>query len=51
MGRLSLGMQLGIILAAFGICFFLLLAFLGYIGQPPKPIIVDQKLIDQQWLP
>lgn len=49
MGRLTIGMQLGIILAVVGISVWLLLAFLGLIGEPPKPVQEDQKIINSVW--
>jgi hypothetical protein len=50
-GRLSIGVQLGIIVAAVGISVWFLLAFLGLVGEPAKPVQVDQKLIDSYWVP
>jgi len=50
-GKLSLKVQVGIIVAAFGIAAIGLLAFLGLLGRPTQPVPVDQALIDAQWNP
>jgi len=48
-GKLSLKLQIWIILAAVGIMTLLLLAFLGLLSRPSQATPVDQTLIDSQW--
>jgi len=50
-GKLSVKLQIGIILAAVGLVTLILLAFMGLIGRPAQAAQVDQTLIDSRWNP